>query len=122
AHTPGSRIVWAVEGSRSHGAGLVRHLRAEGQQVVEANRPKRARGGAGKSDPLDARRAARETLGNTRHAVVRADGPREAARILLSTREGAVQAKTAAINQLKALICCAPDELRARLGPKPILF
>ncbi|MBA3488770.1 MAG: IS110 family transposase [Longispora sp.] len=123
-YAPGTQIVWALEGSRSHGAGLLRFLRAENQNIVEANRPKRARGQAGKSDPLDARRTARETLGNTRHAVPRADGPREAARILLSTREGAVQARTAAINQLKALICCAPDELRARLRNKtnPVLI
>ncbi|MFD4582435.1 hypothetical protein [Streptomyces sp. NPDC058434] len=40
---------------------------------------------------------------------------REALRVLLATRCGAVLASTAAINQLKVLIVSAPDELRAEL-------
>ncbi|MFD8396696.1 hypothetical protein ACFV2N_48060 [Streptomyces sp. NPDC059680] len=36
-------------------------------------------------------------------------------RVLLATRQGAVLASTAAINQLKALIVSAPDDLRAEL-------
>jgi hypothetical protein len=52
---PGRRVIWAVEGCRSHGAGLLRALLAAGQQVVEAGRPQRAgRRPGGKSDPADA--------------------------------------------------------------------
>ena len=39
---PGPRLAWAVEGTRSHGQGLVRALHASGQMVVEAGRPARA--------------------------------------------------------------------------------
>ncbi|KUO15736.1 hypothetical protein [Streptomyces dysideae] len=39
----------------------------------------------------------------------------EAMRVLLATRQGAVHASTAAINQLKALSIAAPDDLRTEL-------
>jgi transposase len=68
-----------------------------------------------KSDPLDAIEAAREALGQPRHAAPRAAGEREALRVLVTTREGAVLARTAAINQLRALIVAAPEPLRASL-------
>ena len=35
---PGPHVIWAVEGCRSHGAGLLRVLLTAGQQVVEAGR------------------------------------------------------------------------------------
>jgi transposase len=41
-HAPGPRLTWAVEGCRSHGAGLLRVLLAAGQTVVEAGRSARA--------------------------------------------------------------------------------
>ncbi|WP_372494383.1 transposase [Actinoallomurus purpureus] len=42
-------------------------------------------------------------------------GEREALRVLLATRQGAVEATTAAINHLKALVVSAPDDLRAEI-------
>jgi transposase len=115
-HAPGPGVVWAIEGTRSHGAGLVRALRHAGHQVFESDRPKRLqRRPGGKSDALDARRAAREALAREHSAVPRADGPREAARMLLVTRESAIQARTGAVNQLKALVMTAPDQQRQRL-------
>ena len=62
AHVAG-RCCWAVEGAGSYGAGLTVFLRAHGERVVEAGRPKRPprRTGA-KTDMLDAVRAAREAL------------------------------------------------------------
>ena len=66
---PGPRLLWAVEGCRSHGTGLLRVLVAAGQQVVEAPRPKRAsRRPGGKSDPADARQAAAAGLAAKRYA------------------------------------------------------
>jgi len=110
------RLVWAVEGTRSHGAGVTRALRTAGQLVLEATRPPRAaRRPGGKSDPKDAVHAARAALANTHHAEPRADGPREALRMLLGVRSAALTARTDAINELKALIMQAPDELRGRL-------
>ncbi|MFD7625527.1 transposase [Streptomyces sp. NPDC059851] len=64
---------------------------------------------------LDAIRAAREALATEHVIQPRSRGEREAMRVLLATRQGAVHASTAAINQLKALIVSAPDDLRAEL-------
>ncbi|MFD0655459.1 transposase [Streptomyces malaysiensis] len=64
---------------------------------------------------LDAIRAAKEALVIEHLIQPRLRGEREALRVLLATRSGAVLASTAAINQLKALIVSAPDELRAEL-------
>jgi transposase len=110
------RRCWAVEGAGSYGAGLTVLLRAHGEQVVEVGRPQRPprRSGA-KSDALDAIRAAREALAQDHELAPRRRGDREALRVLLATRHSACVAKVSAINQLKALIVGAPEELRAEL-------
>ena len=115
AQVPGRRC-WAVEGAGSYGAGLTSFLQARGEQVVEIGRPKRPprRTGA-KSDALDALRAAREALAGDHLITPRCRGEREALRVLLATRHSACRAKVSAINQLKALIVGAPEELRAEL-------
>ncbi|MEU7642993.1 hypothetical protein AB0C11_44655 [Streptomyces sp. NPDC039016] len=64
---------------------------------------------------LDVIRAAREALATEHVIQPRSRGEREAMRVLLATRQGAVHASTAAIDQLKALIVSAPDGLRAEL-------
>jgi Transposase len=58
-HAAGLRTAWAIEGCGSHGAGLARALTSAGHLVIEADRPKKARRRGGKSDELDAVRAAR---------------------------------------------------------------
>jgi transposase len=112
---PGRRC-WAVEGAGSYGAGLTVFLQARGERVVEIGRPKRAarRTGA-KSDALDALRAAREALACDHPVAPRQRGDRQVLRVLLATRHSACRAKVGAINQLKALIVAAPEELRAEL-------
>lgn len=108
--------VWAVEGTGSYGAGLAAFLTARGEWVIEIDRPTRpARRDGSKSDELDAVRAAREALGRDQWATPRARGEREAMRVLVTTREGAVKDRTRAINQLKAMVVSAPDDLRSRL-------
>jgi transposase len=112
---PGRRV-WAVEGTGSFGAGLTSLLVTSGEMVVEVDRPKRpGRRNGAKSDALDATRAAREVLAREHLAQPRARGDREAMRVLLATRRCAVDARTKAINQLKALIVGAPPALRERL-------
>jgi transposase len=112
---PGRRC-WAVEGAGSYGAGLAAFLQAHGERVVEVGRPKRpARRTGAKSDALDAVRAAREALTQDHPFAPRRRGDREALRVLLATRHSACAAKVSAINQLKALIVGAPEELRAEL-------
>jgi transposase len=56
----GEPVAWGVEGTGAYGAALARFLAANGQAVLEVNRPDRqARRRRGKSDPLDAEAAAR---------------------------------------------------------------
>lgn len=110
----GSRA-WAVEGTGSYGAGLASFLQKHGELVIEVERPRRPRSRRGKSDQLDAIRAAREALVDEKLATPRRRGQREALRILLSTREGAVRARTQALCQLHALVVGAPESLRCQL-------
>jgi transposase len=106
-----------VEGTGSYGAGLTRHLAGAGITVVEVDRPDRAaRRRQGKSDPIDAIAAARAVLAQRATAVPKLrTGPVEAVRVLQVTRRSAVKARTAALNQLRALIVTAPEPLRAQL-------
>ena len=107
-----------VEGTSSYGAGLARHLHTAGIVVVEVDRPdRRTRRARGKSDPIDAYAAARTALTGSRTTVPKAgDGIVEAIRTLRVTRRGAVKARTATINQLKALLVTAPAEIREPLA------
>ena len=108
--------VWAVEGAGCYGSGLARLVLDHGERVVEIDRPARpARRNGAKSDRLDATRAAREALARAHHAEPRDHREREAIRTLLRTRQGAVQARTQAINHLNALVVTAPERLRAQL-------
>jgi transposase len=114
-HAAGRRV-WAIEGTGSYGAGLTTFLLERGEWVVEIDRPARpARRNGAKSDDLDAVRAAREALSRQHLAAPRSRGDREAMRVLLAARHGAVIARTKAIGQLKALIVNAPEALRDQL-------
>ena len=116
-HTTAGERVWAIEGAASYGRGLTAALARADEWVVEFDwaRQKASKDGA-KSDELDAIRAAREVLGRAKLNVPRAhDGHREALRVHHVARAGAVRARTAAINELKALVVTAPDELRSDL-------
>ncbi|WP_346656009.1 transposase [Arthrobacter sp. NicSoilB8] len=111
-----TRRVWAIEGTGSYGSGLTTFLLERGEWVVEIDRPARpARRNGAKSDELDAVRAAREALSREYLAAPRARGDREAMRVLITARQGAVVARTKAIGQLKALIVNAPESLREQL-------
>ena len=83
ARAPGDRLVWAVEGTRSYGVGLLRFLQSHGQAVVEIDSPKRPARRRGKSDERDAVQAAREALARDLQTAPRADGRREGLRVLL---------------------------------------
>ena len=114
------RRVWAIEGTGSFGAGLTSYLLEQGEWVVEVDRPARpARRNGAKSDQLDAARAATEALSRQHLAQPRRRGDREALRVLLAVRQGAVLARTQAIGQVKGLIINAPDQLRQQLRRLP---
>ena len=109
-----------VEGTSSYGAGLARHLRARGIEVLEVERPKRQRRSSRrnlqKSDPSDAESAARVVLaGEASGAPKSADGRVEMIRALRAARRSAMKARTQAANQLQGLRVTAPEQLRQRL-------
>jgi transposase len=108
-----------VEGSSSYGAGLARHLRARGIEVLEVERPKRRQRSSRrrvKSDPSDAESAARVVLaGEASGAPKSADGRVEMIRTLRAARRSAMKARTQAANQLQGLRVTAPEQLRQRL-------
>ena len=102
-YTDTATRAWAVEGSGSYGAGLCSHLLAAGEQVVEFSHPRLpATGDGAKTDALDTRRAARESLGRHQHAIPRSRGLREGLQALETARRGAQRARVAAINEPKS--------------------
>jgi len=122
-HAPGSRLVLSIEGTRSYGAGLARAAAAMGILVIEAEQPTRKhRRGKGKSDPIDAHLAVLYALGldAAKLPTPRADGDREALRILLCAREELTTTSTGQINRLRALLRDGQDTdrrlARARLS------
>src|SRR5882724_4940766 len=107
---------FAIEGCGSYGAGLARFLQASGAAVFECERPRRRERRRGKSDLIDAALAARRLVAGEGLARPRGGGRREDLRLPLLERRGLVQARTAALNQLQAVLVSAPERLRVRLG------
>jgi len=103
-----------VEDTGAYGAGLARHLRGCGLEVIEVDRANRqARRRAGKSDPGDAVEAARAVLaGRTTGIAKSGDGPIEAMRSLLIAKRSGREARITCLNQLRHLGFCGPDDLR----------
>jgi len=109
---PGPRIVACIEGGRSYGIGVARALTASGLLVIECEQPSRAqRRGKGKSDPIDAHLAvlAALRLDAARLPALRADGDREALRILLVARQEIKVTATAQASRLRALLLTGDD-------------
>ena len=115
-HAPGRRA-FAVEGTGSYGAGLTRFLTGRGERVLEVSRLRRQRGSGGKTDALDAIRAARSVLTERRPSTPRAGGERQALQALVAAREGAVNARRAGLCQLRDLLITTPEPLRSELRP-----
>lgn len=114
-YAPGPRLAVSIEGTRSYGVGLARAVAAAGLPVIECEQPNRKqRRGKGKSDPIDAHLAvlAALHLDADRLPTPRADGDREALRILLGARRDLTSGKTAHTNQLRALLLSGDDKDR----------
>ena len=113
-HAPGPRMAIAIEGTRSYGIGLARAAAAAGLIVLESEQPTRtARRGRGKFDPIDAHLAvlAALRLDTDRLPTPRADGDREALRILLGARQ---ELTTTNITQIKPAAGVAARRRRHR--------
>jgi hypothetical protein len=105
--------------------GLARALTAAGLLVIECEQPAhRQRRGKGKSDPIDAHLAvlAALRLDAERLPGLRADGDREALRILLGARQEIIAVSTGQTNRLRALLLAGDDARhrpRHRIGQPP---
>jgi len=101
-----------IEGTSSYGVGLCRAARAGGLQVLEVNHTTRAeRRRQGKSDPLDAYRAAHAVLSGRATSAAKTEDI-DGLRALRTARRSAVKARTAAANQIHQLLITAPDPIR----------
>ena len=89
---------FGIEGTGSYGAGIARFMTGRGYTVIEVNRPDRSvRYRKGKSDPTDAEMAARGVLAGVADATPKSgEGEVEMIRMLKSTRDWAVKARTQA--------------------------
>jgi len=117
----GPVIMVGVEGTGSYGVGLTRFLHSQNIVVVEVDRPNRqTRRKFGKSDPIDAEAAARAALSGTASVTPkRRDGTVEQMRILLIARRSARRQRNQTLNQLRQVVICGPDEIRARYKDRP---
>jgi transposase len=113
----GEVVKVGVEGTGSYGAGLTRHLHAEGLSVVEVDRPNRQkRRRRGKSDTQDAISAARAAQsGDARGEAKTRTGNVESMRVLRVARSSARKARTQCLNQMRSIISTAPEPIRAEL-------
>ena len=115
-HATGRRA-FAIEGAGSYGAGLTRVLVDRGERVLEVGKLRRERRSGGKTDALDAIRAARSALTRQGPATPRAGGERQALQAVVAAREGAVNARRAGLCQLRDLLITTPEPLRSELRP-----
>ena len=108
-----------VEGTSSYGVGITTELLTAGIQVIEVNRTRPAdKRKQGKSDPLDAYRAARSVLSG--EATTSPKNPSiEPLRALNIARRSAVKAQQAAWRQINALLVNTRPELRDRYRGLP---
>jgi transposase len=104
-----------VEGTGTYGAGLCRFLQRHDIDVVEVTRGDRQeRRSHGKSDPVDAVAAARAAQSGKAVAQPKTRTRSvEAIRALRLVRRSATRDRTGAINQLRALVVTAPDDIRS---------
>lgn len=113
------RLVFAIEGTGSYGAGLTSAVRRRDIGVIEVLRTdRRDRRLRGKSDTIDAENAARAVLsGNATSVPKTSDGTVEMIRQIKVAKDVAVKARTSAMITLKSVIVTAEPELREQLQP-----
>ena len=117
---PGRRA-WAIEGTGSYGAGLARFLAGRASWCSSSAAHRLASGGcAAKTTALDAARTARAALASETLALPRAGQRREALRLLLVARRGAVDVRREALRQLRAVIVTAPEPAPRRATRAPV--
>lgn len=107
-----------VEGTSSYGAGLADELGRRGFRVLEVLNKKKGRKrrrGEGKSDAIDAERAARDVLAADGTSVPKLRGGwADGLRSLLVARERCVRSRVECHAAALSLVRCAPEEQRRR--------
>ncbi|MEV4483934.1 IS110 family transposase [Micromonospora coxensis] len=113
----GRLVLVGVEGTGAYGAGVARHLRQAGIDLVEVDRPDRkTRRWQGKSDPVDAEAAARAALAARATGVPKQrDGRVEALRNLRVARRSAIRQRADTQRQIHTLVLTAAEPLRTHL-------
>lgn len=106
-----------IEGTGAWGAGIARHLAAQGYAVVEVDRPDRTtRYRRGKSDTIDAEAAARAVQAGTATGTPKTrTGLVESIRVLRIARRSAVQERSSTMHRIHSIVSTAADDLRAQL-------
>ena len=115
-----SGTLLSVEGTGSYGAQLTATAAEHGYRVVEAPFP--TRHGQGKTDALDAQRAARNVLPVERDRLRdhrRHDGQRDVLQALTVARDHLQTHRTATINALTAHLRVHEAPTHARPSPRP---
>jgi transposase len=103
-----------VEGTSSYGVGVTAALHMASMRVVEVNRTRPAeRRKKGKSDRLDAYRAARSALSGEASTAPKLASI-EPLRALVVARRSGVKAQQAAMRQIAAVLINAPAVIRDR--------
>ncbi len=101
-----------VEGTSSYGSGITHTLTQAGISVIEVNRTRPAeRRRQGKTDPLDAYRAARSVLSGEATTPPKNQSI-EPLRALNIARKTAVQTQQKILRQIEAILISAPPHLR----------
>lgn len=114
---PAACALVAVEGCGSYGARLAARLSELGYAVAEATRPKKdPRGRRGKSDPVDAMRAASRGREGKCVPAKLADADLDELSLLFARRELLVRQRTALSNHVDGEVSRAPEAVRARLA------
>ena len=120
----GEILAVGIEGTGSYGKSITSFLQNCGVRVLEVTSPvKKERRSKGKNDYMDAQSAARTardyTYGGSRetNACIAKDRSSETEQIrtVKASYDAAVKMKTQSINELKAAIIDAPDDLRESL-------
>src|SRR3954452_17825469 len=109
------RSAWSPQAARPPGWCVT--CAPKGLEVLEVTQPHpHTRRRRGRSDPIDAELAARHVLAANRPVVAKDTSEIvEAIRQLRVARDGAVKARSAALNALGGLIVTAPEDLRRQL-------
>jgi transposase len=109
-------VLFAIEGTGSYGASLGRALQAKGIAFCEVRPPKKSSRVRGKTDEIDAAAAATSAMGIELDALTspKADGLRNALRVILDARRDMEIRRTSARNQLNALVRTADFGLDTR--------